>query len=113
MSRHQKQMDKVMKEGDREQDEESEDNQNEDTAYTQRHRSRHSQSRSRAHIGHGEVTEGVNFDEISESELDSEDPRDREILHRLRQSRSLRRVGTSHPDRNLDGTIDRRRSNKG
>eukprot|EP00347_Sterkiella_histriomuscorum_P011378 403372683 len=82
---------------------------NEDTAYSNKYRSR-TGGRSGQHIGHSKYTEGINFDEIKEEDLDPENnEEDRYILTQLRKSQSLRRVGTSSPYRNKDGTIDRRR----
>ncbi|CDW73788.1 UNKNOWN [Stylonychia lemnae] len=98
-----------------------EDQVNEDTAYTQRHRSRFQGQqqqqkdtgsrgyRKGQHIGHSRYTEGIDYDKISEKDLDSQDERDQYILTQLKKSQSSRRVGTSSPYRNKDGSIDRRR----
>ncbi len=54
------------------QDEEEEEDPNEDTAYTNKYKSRTGGSRGR-HIGQSRFTEGVNYDEIREEDLNSED----------------------------------------
>ena len=61
-------------------------------------------------MGHGRFTEGINYDEIREEDLDSQDEEDQIILAQLKKSRNLRRVGTSSPFRNKDGSLDRRRA---
>jgi hypothetical protein len=101
------------------QDYEDEELGNEDTAYTNKFRGRTPRNDnegrqggrggSREHIGHGRFTEGMNYDDIREEDLDENDEDDQIKLTQIKKSKNLRRIGTKSPYRNKDGSLDRRR----